>query len=179
MPSRNTESEAFRAIKSALPRLRPEEKTKLAGLLALMGAKPSDGYGEEKPTAESNTDLLYREIGLAVFGYGSDSSVRLPPLKLLPKSVSQEISKACGVLDREMESEAFLIRSDQRSLSRNQRRALYGVFARLAAARLREVGGVVSVRSVAQQSANFSGLLDRAFPGYLPSGLLGWVLPAR
>lgn len=155
-------------VASALPHLTPAERAKIMERLrALQSLSPGSGSSPQAPEARPDGALgeLLDVIAASVL---SLSGERTSP---------QALSRALGGPAMRAKAEALVSGFAARHApTRAQRRGLLAVGVDCLYRDLARGGSTVSARTLARQAHRIPGALDRAFPGYAASGLLGMVV---
>lgn len=156
-------------IQALLPSLEASDKRILAALLTQQGVEPAqDRIGPVDITRralDSDSDTLLSAMNTIFNNMGMGE---VPPYSVLPVRDKKAVVGAAKVITHLLEEEDILTQAYLSKMSM----LVLGVTVQ----HLREVNVPVSLRSVAEASPRYAGIFDKAFPGYLDSGLLPVLL---
>ena len=159
-------SEDYASVIAALPRLTPEERSKIAERLKMLAAiaPAAPLYAAEVDRAPKPADEVLDAVAAVVL---RASGEKVSPVALRR---TQQFRSLNSKLPELM---AFLSRA---AADRVQRRRLLEIGFDLLYKSMREQGHPISARTLMMHAHRLPGAIDAAFPGYAISGALGMVI---
>lgn len=148
-------------LKDSLRSLSKAELKEVADYALMLSVETGQGY-------DRGEEMLYESLGLAIKAATNEVPMPFTALRkgtMYPKF--REVRK---------QIEDFVTSSGIGKLSTPERKKFYNTIARVLVERVQELDVPVGLKTVMNQAAGISGHFDRAFPGYIASGLVRHII---
>lgn len=165
--SKRESTPAFQQAITSLPNMKPEERERLRKLLD----DKLVGNGEPEPEPTSNESML---LSCARVHIKSRNGTKLPEAMSYLQKAAPTTARQVRKADKQLEQDITQMLG--RAPQRNELEAAVHLYVRLATMRLEQWNVPISLSTLAKQAPRFPALVDAAYPGYIVSGLLRWVL---
>lgn len=167
--------EAFNRIADSLPDLSPDDRKRLRNLLS----DPLVGDGSlDKVNIEPIDDKHHSILLLAAATHlRKHNGTRVPPSMSYLRRSSPRTARAVRKAEQTIRDQLSGMMNDEPS--HNDMLAACHVYAELTIDNLQRLNIPITLRTLSNQAERFPALFDAAFPGYVQSGLMRWVLHPR
>jgi hypothetical protein len=122
----------------------------------------------------SNVEAFYTSLGEY---FEEEYSKKLLPLTILKAKVDKTLYKNITTFCEEIDD--WLDSVLKRSVHLHERMRIYQITIELIGKYIIDCKGVVSVKRIVDSRDNFPGVIEKAFPGYIKSGLVDLILNAK